>query len=290
MRKRKPTFLQLGFALNLLWPIGLQAQDQSLAIINAGVSSTEDAPFVTTDYKFLPGDSVYLTFAISGFKVKTDEKTEARQMGLSYTAAMQDDAGVLMQEPVRGEIKEQLSAEDKSWIPKRRASFIVPTLVAAGRYRIHLVAKDGFGGVEATVDIPFRVAGEQVEAADEIRVENFRFLRQEDSREALAVAAYRPGDSVYSAFDIVGFSRAPGNQYHVSYNIAVTGPDGKPFLASAETADVADSSFYPAAFLPERADVLTKPNNLRGEYTIVLTVKDVLSQKTATYRRAFTLE
>ncbi len=290
MPKRRLNFLRLCFALNLLWPIGLQAQEQSLAIINAGVSSTEDAPFVTTDYKFLPGDSVYLTFAISGFKVKTDEKTEAKQIALNYTAAMQDEAGVLMQEPVSGEIKEQLGAEDKSWIPKRRATFIVPTLVAAGQYRIHLAAKDDLGSVEATADIPFRIGGEMVEASDEVRVENFRFLRHEDSRQPLAVAAYRPGDTVYSAFDIVGFSRAAGNKYHVSYSIAVQGPDGKPFLASTETADVADSSFYPAAFLPERADVLTKANNLRGEYTIVLTVEDVLSHRTSTYKRAFMLE
>jgi len=268
----------------------LHGAEPTLAILGAGVQRSEDAPFVSTDYQFMPGDFVYVAFQISGFGVKTDEEKNERAISLAYSLSMVDEKNTPLAEPVSGEIKADLSAEDKNWTPKRRASFMVPSFVAAGDFRVHLAVNDRIAKSEATADVPFRIGGVALTRADTLTIQNFAFSRDENRQNALKVAAYRPGDTVYINFDIAGFRFAAGNKYHVAYGVKVLRPDGKPFLDQPNAAQVESSSFYPAQFVPGDLSVLTSSGSAKGEYVVVVTVQDLAANQTATERQAFTLE
>ena len=70
------------------------AAEPALAILDAGPESSEDAPFVSNDYRFYPGDYLYFRFQVTGFAIQTNEKTEVRKISLTYEITPQDANGV----------------------------------------------------------------------------------------------------------------------------------------------------------------------------------------------------
>jgi hypothetical protein len=271
-------------------PAALAQEDRTLTILNAGVESSEDAPFVSTNYQFLPGDFVYVAFQVAGFEKKQNEETGTGQIALSYEVTITDPRGVPLAQSESGEIKEPLHPEDKNWIPKRRASFLIPSFIAATEYRIHIAVKDLLSGKTAATDVPFQIGGSHIQASDNVDIQHFAFLRQEEGAAPLSVAAYRPGDTVYISFEAANFAVAPGNRYRIAYGVLVLGPDGEPFLNNPKAAQLEDSTFYPAQFVPCRISILTKPSNTRGAYVVILTVTDLVAKKSREVRKAFSLE
>jgi len=267
-----------------------QPARSSLAVLAGGVEAGEDAPAVSQDYKFLPGDFVYFTFEVGGFSSDTDPKTETRKIALTYELVPEDMSGIALTAPVKGEIKEELHPEDKNWMPKRRASFLLPSFLAAGDYRIHVYVQDGISKAETTADFPFRIGGVQIKTSRSITVENFRFLRSEEDSEPLAVPAYSPGDTVYVRFDMTGYKFNLGNAYRLAYGLTVIGPDGKPFIEQPHAAELQSSSFYPAHYVPGNLDLTTKKDSPAGAYTLVLTVHDLIGNTAYEIKRAFSLE
>lgn len=268
----------------------IYADEPSLAIVDAGVQQSEDAPFVSGDYRFLPGDYLYFTFQIAGFAIRSEERDEVHKIALTYEVTPQDANGVALVETCSGKVQTELSPEDKHWLPKRQVSFLIPSFVAAGNFRVHVRVKDLVASAEASRDFPFRIGGIQIQHSDSIAIQNFRFFRKEGDREPLEVPAYSPGDTVYANFDMVGFKTDSQNRYHLSYGLTVFRPDGKPFLEAPQAADLDASSFYPAQFVPGVINLNTTPDTSRGEYIIVLTVRDALANTTSEIKRAFTIE
>ncbi len=268
----------------------LQGGEPALAILNGGVQTSEDAPFVSTDYQFLPGDFVYVTFQVGGFSVKADEEKDARSISLTYSISVADSHETPLAKPVSGEIKTDLSSEDKNWTPKRRASFLLPSFVASGDFHVHLVVKDLIAKSEAMKEIPFRIGGLRLQPAGTITIQNLRFSREENGEHSLDVVAYRPGDTVYIAFDMAGFQLGVGNKYHVAYGVKVLRPDAKPFLDQANAAQMESASFYPAQFVPGTLGIATSGSSLKGEYVVIITARDLLANQTSSVRQAFRLE
>lgn len=264
--------------------------EPSLAIVQAGVEHAEDAPFVTSDYRFLPGDYLYFTFQIAGFAVASEDRDEVRKISLSYEVTAEDSAGLALAPPAGGEIRTELNPEDKNWMPKRRASFLLPSFIAAGDYRVHVTVKDLVAKSEASRDLPFHVGGVQIQPSGAITIENFHFLRHENDTAPLEVAAYEPGDKIFARFVMVGYRLAPGNHYRVSYGLAVFRPDGKPFLDQPKAAELQADSFYPAQFIPGVVALTTASNMPRGEYVMVVTARDLISGGSYTSKQAFSIE
>ncbi len=272
-------------------PAKLCAAEPTLAILDAGLESSEDAPFIPSDYRFYPGDYLYFRFQVAGFAIQTDEKTEVRKISLTYEITPQDANGVPLTAPISGDIKDDLNPEDKNWTPKRRASFLLPSFVASGNFRLHLVVKDLLGKTEASRDFPFRMGGVTIVPSSSVTVENFRFFRKEDDQESLDVPAYAPGDTIYARFDMAGYqTNAPENQYHLTYGLTVFGPDGKPFIEQLNAAELSAGSFYPAQFVPGNISLTTTRTSAKGGYVIVLTVRDLVANRTYQTKRSFTLE
>ena len=290
-----PGALLLIFAAFFVFPIRSSAfqatsDNGTLAIINAGVSSSEDAPFVSKDYKFLPGDNVYFTFEIAGFSVRSEQRGEVKKISLHFETQPTDDANRSLTEATTGDIDAELSPEDKNWIPKRRASFPIPSFVGAGLFRVHVIVKDSFAKTEATRDVAFRVGGIEVKPSPSITVQNFRFLRRESDLDALSVPAYSIGDTVYARFEITGFHSTQDNLHHVAYGVTVFAPNGKPYIQAPEAANLKAQSFYPAQFLPGSLELNIAKASARGEYIVVLTVRDLLADQKYEMRQAFSVE
>jgi len=270
--------------------LSAQTVQNPLQIVSAGVETSEDAPFSPTTYRFLPGDYVYCQFQIAGYAVQKKEESEVRKISLSYEITPQDSNGVPLTATVSGVIQEELSAEDKNWTPKRRASFLLPSFLAAGDYRVHLALKDLVAKTATASDLAFKVGGTVVVPTTTLSVQDFQFTRKEDDSEALDVPAFAPGDTVYARFLMIGFRLGAANEYHLSYGLSVTRPDGKPYLNEPAAAQLTDKSFYPVAFVPSNVSITTTRNSAHGQYTLVLTVRDLVGAQTYQIKRSFTIE
>ncbi len=264
--------------------------DSSLAVINAGVSSAEDSPFVSSTYRFLPGDYIYVTFEIAGFKVLSTNRNETKSISLAFEVTPQDDAGKPLDASDSGEIKTELAPEDKTWVPKRRASFLLPSFLAAGPFRVHIAVKDLIAKAETSCDVTFFVGGTKLQPASSITVENFHFFRTENETEPLSVAAYSPGDTVYAHFVMTGFANGGENRHRISYSVHVFAPNGKTYLDSPQAAQLDAASFYPAQFVPGDIAVKTSKDSLHGSYLLILTVRDLVSNQQSDFKQTFSLE
>jgi len=276
--------------LTFLFLPTLGKADDSLAIIGAGVQSSEDAPFVPAGYRFQPGEFVYTTFQITGFQAQRGTGEQPRKLAMTFTVRPEDANGVALCPPVSDKIEEELNAEDKNWTPKRRASFLIPSFVAAGQFQIHIVANDLVGKTETSKLVPFRIGGISVASPGSLSVQDFQFFRRENDRQPVEVAAYSAGDSVFARFVMTGFKVADKNAYHVSYQIFVTRPDGKPYLDRPDAADLASGSFYPAQYLPGEFALTTSRDSPKGTYIILLKVFDKVANTSKELRVPFTIE
>lgn len=268
----------------------LSAAENQLAIIDGGVQRSEDAPYVAKDFEFLPGEYVYFTFHIAGFTTKSNAANEVKSLALEYEITPRDANHVALTEPVKGTITGELSAEDKNWTPKRRASFLLPSFVAAGIFDIHVVARDLIAKTEATRDYPFRMGGVHVADSTAVQVQNFEFLRNQEDENALDVPAFAPGDAVWARFQMTGFKNGEGNTYKLSYGIKILRPDGKIFLDEPKAVQTSANSFYPAQYVPGELQITTPKNAARGAYALTLTIQDQVSGQSFEVKRSFTIE
>ncbi|HZQ54525.1 MAG TPA: hypothetical protein VFB14_20150 [Bryobacteraceae bacterium] len=266
------------------------ADEPSLAIVQAGVQASDDAPFASPAYQFYPGDFLFFTFDVAGFTVKSNPDNDTRRISLKYTITPEDSNSVALAPPATGAIQAELNPEDKNWTPKRRANFHLPSFVAAGEYHVHAVVEDQFGKTQIAKDYPFRIGGIAIRPSPSLSVENFRFFRNPDDRQPLEVPAYSPGDKIYAKFDMVGYKFGQDNQYHVAYGLLVTRPDGKPFIRQPNAANLTDTSFYPAQFVPGVLELTTPPNSERGAYIIILSVRDLIGNQTYEIKQSFSIE
>ena len=266
------------------------AAENPLQIVLAGVERSEDAPFVPADFRFLPGDYVYFQFQVSGYGIQTADQTDVRKMSLTYEVSPQDANGIALAPAVTGAIRDELSAEDKNWTPKRRASFLLPSFLAAGEFHLHVAVKDLIANTAAESDIPFKVGGVVVVPSPTLAIQDVQFLRNEDDNEALEVPAYRPGDTVYARFNITGFRLGAENKYRLSYGLTVFRPDGKPYVDRPSAAQLSSGSFYPVQFVPGNIAITTSRTTAHGQYVLLLTILDLAGSQTYQLKRAFTIE
>ena len=282
-------FIRLSVALLIALPAAFAA-DNPLQVIAAGVETSEDSPFVPQDYRFLPGDFVYAEFQIAGFAAQTSENTDLRKISLTWEAVPQDSAGIPLTPPVTGVIQEELHPEDKNWMPKRRASFLLPSFIAAGQFHLHISVKDLFGKTSTQFDAPFRIGGTVVAPSSNLTVQDFQFLRTPDDAQGLDVPAYAPGDTVYARFNITAFQSTAGNEYHLSYGLTVTRPDGQLYLNQPKAAQLSDRAFYPVAFVPANLSITTSRTSPHGQYVLVLTIHDLNGSQSYELKRSFSIE
>ena len=274
-------FPLLLFALALL-----RAAPSTLSILKPVISDMEDGPGVPPSFTFVPGQFIFLSYEVTGFKVSDEQKIH-----LSYKMDALDPKGVHLMETDANVLDTTLAEEDKNWKPKMREQILIPPLAPSGMYKIAIQVTDDLNKTAtASQELKFEVRGRDVEPSSELAVRNFHFYRGEEDREPLATAAYKPGDTLWARFDIVGYRFGEHNSVDVDYGIAVLAPSGKVLFAQENAAEEKSYSFYPKPYVPGSMNLNLQSSIRPGQYAIAITVRDHAGNQTCEAKGMFKVE
>jgi hypothetical protein len=252
----------------------------------------EDGPLLDANYIFLPGETAYFSCRIGGFQtfLKDKDKEDNRTVKLSWQLRIEDPAGVPIDKPSQGRIESELVKEDKNWVPKFLVSFVIPPFAASGSYHISAHIRDDVAAKEIDSTLDFKVRGHDVEPSDTLVARNFRFLRAEDDASGLTAAIYRPGDTLWARFDIIGFKLGEKNAYTVDYGLAIENSAGKQLFSQPQAAEDNGASFYPKRYVPGVLSLTLDPTVPKGSYVLVVILRDQVGMQLQEARQNFQIE
>lgn len=104
-------FRKLAIAAWIACGFTLQAQDK-LTIDRLELHQYEDGPVLPGSYEFLPGETIWFSCRVGGFRVES--KGEERHVKLNWALRVEDPSGVLVEKPRSGEIADRLSRKTRS--------------------------------------------------------------------------------------------------------------------------------------------------------------------------------
>jgi hypothetical protein len=266
-----------------------QEAEEKLAIVNPLLHLTEDGAVAQSDYPFLPGETVYFSCQVAGFR-KAERHIDQQEIYLTYSIEVRDSHDVAVVPDTADKIAALLSPEDKRWMPKIRESIVAPPLAGSGEYRIVVKVRDEYAKTETQAVTKFTIKGRDVAPADTLVVRDFRFLRKEDDREPVQIAAYRAGDTLWARFDITGYKLSDKHRFDVEYGLQVVGSDGAVSYANPRAAQETNETFYPQLYTPGSLSLVLPKDVKLGDYTIVLMVKDNVGNQTYETRARFSVE
>ena len=249
----------------------------------------EDGPLLPASYEFLPGEAAHFICRLGGYQIdKTDEDNQ--RVKLSWKVEVFDPAGIPLEKPKSGTIEGRVLPEDKNWVPKFLAGFMIPPFAPSGDYKVSVQAKDEVGSGELHADLVFHVRGHDAQPSSTLIVRNFHFQRGETDSLALREPVYRAGDMLWARFDIVGYKLGDNNRYSVDYGLAVEDSAGKRLFAQPEAAAESHESFYPQIVVPGQLSLSLAKNVVPAAYTLVVTVHDKIGNQTWEERREFQVQ
>ncbi len=261
----------------------------ALQLVDAGVRQIEDGPPVPIGTQFVPGETVYYSVQVTGYAVNAADP-EKRKVRLNYSIDAYDPRGVKIVETVDSVLDTTISEQDKDWKPKIRNEIMVPLFAPPGHYKVVATVTDDISKAKASMETGFEVNGFVVEPSPELTVKNFGFYRGEDDARPIAVAAYRPGDTLFARFNMTGYRYGERNTIDLSYDVAVLNPEGKQIYAQPNAAVEKSFSFYPKPYVPGGMNLSLQPDMRKGQYTIVLTVHDIIGNQNYETRQTFDVE
>lgn len=256
-----------------------------LDLVRAVVTDSDGGAALPASFEHVPGETIFFFCRVAGYGKTQDEKIH-----FTYSVEAMDPKGVPIMEPFRQNIADEVTPQDKEWMPKIQTEVMVPPLAGSGTYQIVVQVEDLVGKAKAQLSVPFIVRGREVAPSDTLTVRNFQFFRSEDATQPLEKAVYRPGDGVWARFDINGFHYGPKNKIDVSYVTSVVAGSGKVLWTQPEPAAEQSESFYPKRYVPASMGI-TLQNNIRpGTYTIAVQAKDAVGNQTYETKETFTVE
>src|SRR5258707_13560497 len=119
-RNSKASFLA-ALCLALAPASNTAPAQKKLAIVRPAFSQSEDGEVVSSKYQFLGGEVLYFSCQVEGYT-----KTEKDEIHLTFQIEAKDASGVLLQAATIGKVEANLSPEDKNWLPKLRATVLIP--------------------------------------------------------------------------------------------------------------------------------------------------------------------
>ncbi len=256
-----------------------------LAVVRPVISDSDGGAPFPASFDHVPGETLFFSCRVSGYQKAADER-----MNVAYTIEAVDPHGVPIQEPFRHEIREEVSAQDKDWMPKIRTEVPIPPLALSGSYKIVVTVEDLVARTKAELSAPFLVRGRDVASSDTLVVRNFHFFRSEDDVQPLEKPVYRPGDAVWARFDITGFKYGPKNKIDVNYVTSVIAGSGKVLWTQPQAAGEDSESFYPKPYVPAALGINLQKNILPGEYTIAVQAKDGVGGQIYETKAKFSVE
>ena len=262
-----------------------------IAVIDARLHVYDDGPALRESESLGPGDGLWVSAKFSGYAVKTDEEKDKRFIHLTYRFEALDPDGVPLVEAKTEKIDTDLAREDKTWNPKVRFNFLLPPLPDSGVYRVILTVTDEFNKSTARRELPFRVKGFEVEKSDKLTARNVRFQRREEDAAPLNPAVYHPGETVWARFDMTGYKIGAQNAFDVAYGLEVLrGVDQKSMYAEPNAAREKDATFYRKRYLQGALSLNLNKDLAKGEYVLILKIRDEAGGQAYESRHPFTVE
>jgi hypothetical protein len=267
------------------------AADKPLAILHPAFARSEDGPPEASDENFIPGETIYFSCQAEGYR-KLDKPDDfgKQNISLKFQIEVRDKAGALLKPIKEDTIETTVTQEDKNWMPKFRDSIVVPPLADTGEYTVLVKLSDELAKTNEEKRAVFHIKARDVAPSDALTVRNFRFLRNEDEDRPLAVAAYRPGDSVWAKFDMTGYKLGEKNQVDIEYGLTVLREDGSVAYSEPQAANQKIQTYYPQRYQPGELNLNLAKDQPLGKYTIVLAVHDNLGQQMYETRETFSVE
>ena len=247
----------------------------------------ENGPEQSTGHEYRGGDVIWFDCRVQRYG--RTEDTDPR-FALSWTGGVMDRLRRSVTPAKQGTASGELTGEDKDYRPRIRFEFQLPPLLPPGDYVVGVALEDEIAKTKASKDFTFHVGGRAVEIAAELTAAQFLYFAKEEDRRPLDRAVYRPGQSVWLRFDILGFQHGPKNKIDVEYGLLVLGPSGQPFLRQDPAAAHAAETFYPQFYVPAALEIRLPPKATAGQYIALVTVRDKVSGKTAAAHAGFTVE
>lgn len=267
------------------------AADKPLAIVHSVFSISEDGPPEASDEGFVPGETIYFSCQVEGYrKVDKPDDYGKQKVALQYQIEVRDKTGALLKPIKQDKIETTVTQEDKNWKPKLRDAIVIPPLADTGEYVLLVKLTDELAKAMQEERAVFHIKGRDVPPSDTLIVRNFRFLRNEDEDRALLVAAYRPGDAVWAKFDMTGYKLGEKNQVDIDYGLTVLREDGSVAYSQPVAADQKIQTYYPQRYQPGELNLNLAKDQGLGKYTIVLTVHDNLGHQMYESRETFSVE
>ncbi len=259
-------------------PSGLRLEDPTFRQFDDG------PPY---QQSFRPGEQVFFDVRIAGYGRTEGENPELK---LKWTFRALDSNSRLLEPELPGKLEAGLAVQDTDYRPRARYSATVPVFALDGAYRFEVQLTDAVTEKSVTGNFPFRVRGKQLPQDVPLGAGNFRFLRQEDDPVALTLPVYRPGFDVWLRFDLQGYSLRVKNHFRVTYDVKITGPDGKLFLKQDSAASEEGRPFYPQMYVPAAFVVKLPVKALPGAYRVEVKVIDLLAAGEKVLDESFRVE
>src|ERR1035438_3747631 len=215
-----------------------------LQVVTPIISQMDGGAPDPSGFQHTPGEIIFFSCRIANYAKSSEQKIH-----LEYSVQAFDAKGVAIMEIYKNELTDEVSAQDKEWMPKIATEIAVPPLAPSGTYKVVVKAEDLVAKTTAQLETPFVVHGRDVAPSDTLVVRNFRFFRGENDVQPVDKAAYRPGNGVWAKFDITGFKYGPNNKIDVSYVTSVLSASGKVLWTQPEPAVEQSESFYPKAYI-----------------------------------------
>jgi hypothetical protein len=255
-----------------------------LRIIHLGIRQIEDGPSVGDRVKFVPGETVYVSFDVENYTI-----TREQSVSVSWVVDAADPKGVPIVPPAPGKKLANLQPEDKDWVPRIRQAIAVPSPAPGGEYTVHIQVTDENSKQTAAADTKFVVTGPELPQAKALELRSFGFYRTEEEPHPLITATYTSGDTMWARFQIAGFKYGPQNAIEVSFGISIIGPAGN-VVYTADPVEDKSASFYPKPFIDSSLSLSLKPGTKAGEYTMVVAAHDKVGNQDAEIRKPFRVE
>ncbi len=258
------------------------AAPPKLAIVQGVLhDQREDAPAISANYRFVAGEVLYLSYRIAGYSVK-NEAVELR-----WQMYVTDPDGLLLAPIEHGDVKQEVSPNDKDWLPRVDQAIPLPPQLYAGVYAIHLRVSDETAQATAEESVAFRVRGPVKEKVDGVLIRALHFYRGEDDPTPIDPAVFHPGAQVWSRFEIAGYHSGEKNAYDVEYGLAVYRPSGELLFEQQLAANEHDTPFYPKLWLMGGFNLNLGADLTPGEYTVKVQVRDKLAGKSGEQSAVF---
>ena len=263
----------------------LGAAPEGLQITNPTISRSDDGVSEPAGSVHIGGDILFFSCRVANYTKSPEQKVH-----LSYVVQAFDAKGVPIVEEVKNEVSEEVSPQDKEWLPRIATEIPIPPAVFGGKFKISVKVDDLIAKTSTSLDVPFTVRGHAIEPTEKLAVQNMRYYRAEEDTKPMDKPVYKAGDALWFRFDVTGFKYGKGNMVDLSYTFSVLGADGNALWTSPEPIVDQGESFYPKPFVSGAFSIKVQAAVQPGNYFIGVKATDAVGKQVVEAKQPFTVQ